>query len=115
MSVERVCMSLVVLGLMVGLTGCSHLASVSTTTVPADRSKAVEVEAERLMIFLVNFDNDYVNTLTEGLAAKCPNGRVEGVLTKMENVTYFPLIAHSVKVTARGYCVEGGSDATATR
>lgn len=115
MSVKRVFMGLMMLGLAVGLTGCSHLASVSTTTVPKDRSKPVEVEADRLMIFLVNFDNDYVDGLTQKLAAQCPGGRVEGVLTKMENVTYFPLIAHSVKVTARGYCVQGGSHATATR
>lgn len=86
-------------------TGCAHLNSVSTTSVPADRGTPVEVNASRFVFLYLNFDNDYVNEMTKELAAKCPNGRVEGILTKMEKVTYFPLFAHSIKVYATGYCV----------
>ena len=41
----------------------------------------------------------------EKLAKKCPKGKVKGVLTKHETITYFPLIAHKVRVSAEGYCV----------
>ena len=93
-----------VLASMLG--GCVHLHSVSTTSVPADRSKPVEVETSRFIFLLLNFDNDYVNDLTRDLAKKCPGGKVQGVLTKLEGVTYFPVFAHGVRVTVRGYCVE---------
>lgn len=85
-------------------TSCTHLASVSTTTVPAERGNKVESQTERFIFFAFNFNNDYVNDLALNLAAQCPKGRIEGVLTKQENITYFPLIAHKVRVTATGYC-----------
>ena len=87
--------------------GCAHMHSLSTTSVPADRSKEVEAEGYRCIFLLLNFDNRYVNKLTEDLAKQCPGGRVEGILTKTEGITYFPVIAHGVKVTAKGYCVGG--------
>ena len=93
---------------LVGLltSGCVHMASISTTTIPADRESPVEAEAERFMFLLLNFDNNYVFRLTEDLAKQCPDGRVEGILTKQESITYFPLIAHGVRVSATGFCVK---------
>ena len=73
-------------------TGCVHMRSMSTTSVPAERSKPVEAEGYNL---------------PKELAEQCPNGRVEGILTKHENIMYFPLFAHAVRVTASGFCVEG--------
>lgn len=87
--------------------GCVHMHSLSTTSVPVDRAKVVEAEGYRFIFLLLNFDNRYVNKLTEDLAKQCPGGRVEGILTKTEGITYFPVIAHGVKVTAKGYCVSG--------
>ena len=93
---------------LVGLltSGCVHMASISTTTIPADRESPVEAEAERFMFLLLNFDNNYVFRLTEDLAKQCPDGRVEGILTKQESIIYFPLIAHGVRVSASGFCVK---------
>ncbi len=93
---------------LVGLltSGCVHMASISTTTIPADRESPVEAEAERFMFLLLNFDNNYVFRLTEDLAKQCPDGRVEGILTKQESIIYFPLIAHGVRVSAAGFCVK---------
>ena len=98
-----------ILGLVLGfsLTGCAYLGSVSTTSIPVDRSKMVEVETSRFIFLLLNFDNDYVDELTRDLAKKCPNGKVQGVLTKHENITYFPLFAHGVRIKATGFCVQG--------
>lgn len=89
------------------LVGCVHLGSVSTSSIPADRSRPVEVEAFKFLPFLVSFSNSYVDDLARSLAEQCPNGRVEGILTKQEFLTYFPGIAHAYKVTASGYCVVG--------
>jgi hypothetical protein len=98
---------LFILGLLGALTGCTHMASISTTSIPAQRGKQVSANAYNFLFFQVNFSNDYVNALTRDLAEQCPGGRVEGVLTKMENITYFPLVAHAVEITATGYCVSG--------
>ena len=89
------------------LVGCVHLGSVSTSSIPVDRSKPVEVEAFKFLPFLISFSNSYVNDLAASLAEQCPNGKVEGVLTKQELITYFPGIAHAYRVTASGYCVNG--------
>ena len=86
------------------LSGCVHMSSISTTSVPVDRSKPVYAEAEKFMFLWINFSNDYVDFLTEDLAAQCPNGRVEGVLTKQENILVFP-VGSEVRVSASGFCV----------
>jgi hypothetical protein len=89
------------------LVGCVHLGSVSTSSIPADRSRPVEVEGFQFLPFLISFSTSYVNELALELAEQCPNGKVEGVLTKQELLTYFPLFAHAYRITASGYCVSG--------
>ncbi len=90
------------------LMGCTHLHSVSTTSVPVQRDKKVEAEAYRFMFMMMNFDNNYIDGLTRDLAKQCPGGQVQGILTKHEGIIYFPLFAHGVRVRASGYCVSGG-------
>lgn len=89
---------------------CTHLRSVSTTSVPAARSQKVSAERSRFIFLAFNFNNDYVNEMAEDLANQCPGGKVQGLLTKHEVITYFPLLFHTVKVSAEGYCVakQGG-------
>ena len=93
-------------------TGCVHMRSMSTTSVPVERSKPVEAEGYRFMLLMINTDNRYVNDLPHDLAKQCPNGRVEGILTKYENIVYFPLIAHAARVTAAGFCVDANAPAS---
>ncbi len=88
------------------LTGCVSLTSISTSSIPADRSQPVDATETRFLVLMLNFDNEYVDRLTKQLAQECPHGRVEGILTKQEFITYFPLLAHEVRVTASGYCVD---------
>ena len=98
---------IILLGLTMSLTGCVSLTSVSTTGIPAERGQRVEASESRFLFLFLNFSNAYVDRLTPELARQCPKGRVEGILTKQEFVTYFPLFAHLVRVTATGYCVKG--------
>ena len=91
--------------LFITLYSCSHLNSVSQTGIPTDRTNLVEASVERGIIFLFNFDNNYIDELTKLLMDKCPQGSVKGILTKDETITYFPLVYHKSIVTATGYCV----------
>lgn len=85
---------------------CTHMASVSQTSIPAKKGRVVATEVEKNIIFLFNFSNDYVDEINDKLAAQCKAGSVEGVLTKHESITYFPIVYHKVKITAEGYCNE---------
>lgn len=91
---------------LIFLNSCAYLNSVSQTSIPKDRSNIVTAKVERNIILLMNFDNDYIDSLTQKLMDQCQNGSVRGILTKDENVTYFPIIFHKSIVTASGYCVE---------
>lgn len=93
--------------LFLGLfSSCSHLSSVSQTSIPAKKGRVVEARVERNIIFLFNFNNDYVDALTQKLMDQCPRGSVKGILTKDEDIVYFPLVFHKNVVTAKGFCVE---------
>lgn len=84
---------------------CARLSSVSTSSIPKNRSKKVFSVADRFIFLGFNFNNDYVNNMANNLAQECPDGKVKGILTKHESIVYFPLFAHKERVTAEGYCV----------
>lgn len=97
-------MKIVLLLSLLFTVSCTHMLSVSQTSIPAKKGKIVKTEVEKNIIFLFNFSNSYVDEINDKLAAQCPNGSVQGVLTKHENITYFPIIFQKVKITAEGYC-----------
>lgn len=90
---------------------CVHLNSVSQTQIPADRSHKVTAENSRLIIFFLNFDNDYVDAMTESLRKTCPGGKITGILTKDETVNYFLGLVMKRRVVAEGFCEKGGTKA----
>ncbi len=97
------------------ITGCVSLDSVSVTQIPVNRSQKVKAEAERFIVLGFNFDNDYVNAITNDLKNQCANGMVSGILTKTESIDYFLFLFWKKRVTASGYCVPskvatGGAD-----
>ena len=87
---------------------CSHLSSVSQTSIPKKKGKVVEAKVERNIFFLFNFNNEYVNALPQKLMDQCPRGSVRGILTKDEDIVYFPIVFHKNVVTASGFCVDSG-------
>jgi hypothetical protein len=87
-----------------GLTHCASLNSVSLTQIPQNRSQPVQAEASKWVFLALNFNNDYVNEVTEDLRAKCPQGKVTGILTKYTTTSYLLICKH--EVTAKGYCVK---------
>ncbi|MBX3021992.1 MAG: hypothetical protein KF799_09975 [Bdellovibrionales bacterium] len=95
------------------LSACASLNSVSVSSVPAKRDNMVSATAEKTIFLAFNFDNDYVNAMSRELAAKCPGGKVSGVLTKDETILYFLFIVYKKKVTATGYCESKAAVASA--
>jgi len=88
------------------MSSCTHLTSVSVTSMPQVRKEKVKAERYKFVFLLLNFNNNFVEEMELELAKQCQNGKVEGILTKTENITYFPIIAHAYNVTAEGYCVK---------
>lgn len=95
---------LLMLSLIV-MSGCVSLDSVSVTPVPVNRSQKVKAEAERFIFLGFNFDNDYVNQITNDLKTQCTNGTVTGILTKTETINYFLFFFWKKRVSSAGYCV----------
>ena len=90
---------------LVFLAGCASVNSVSLTQVPKDRSRVVTAQGSRVIFLGFNFDNDYVDRVTEDLKKQCNNGSVTGILTKDETILYFLFFVYKKQVTAQGYCV----------
>ncbi len=90
--------------ILVLLGGCASVRSVSQTSIPAKRTNVVKAEVSKNIIFLFNFSTNYLDDLTAQLQKACPNGKVEGILTKDVTIVYFPIIFHKDLVTAEGYC-----------
>jgi hypothetical protein len=98
--IQKVC----VVGSVCMVQACVSLQSVSLTQIPAKRSNQVVATASRMIILGFNFDNDYVNSITENLKSQCQNGQVQGILTKDEATAYFGPFVMKRTVTASGYC-----------
>ena len=94
--------------------GCTHLRSLSVTTIPEDRSRPVSAAAQRTIVLGINADNDYAKTLVQDLAKQCPNGTVSGVVTRYERSMVVPIFAYANRVYAEGYCVVEPEDAVNT-
>ncbi|MBT4760718.1 MAG: hypothetical protein HOO06_03380 [Bdellovibrionaceae bacterium] len=84
--------------------GCAFLRSVSTTSVPKNRKNKVSAQAEKFYFLGFNFSNSYVDGLVQDLADQCPKGKVQGILTKHEVISYVFFTKNIV--SANGYCVK---------
>lgn len=97
---------LVITTLIAMLAGCAHVRSVSQTSIPAKRGETIKAEVKNNIFFFFNFNTTYLNELNSQLQTKCPEGSVEGILTKDVVVTYFPIIFYQEQISAEGYCVK---------
>lgn len=91
---------------LVAMGGCASLRSVSSTSIPADRSRPVTAQVSDWNVLGLKFDNDFVDALPGKLQSQCPNGNVRGILTKYE--TFFYVLAAKRVATAEGFCVVDG-------
>lgn len=93
--------------------GCASINSVSITPIPAGRGQVVKAMATKTIFLGFNFENDFVNNLTEDLKRQCPNGLISGILTKDEVIHYF--IFHTRNVIASGFCNKVGVAINSTK
>lgn len=98
--------------LLVSLTGCHTLASVSLTQIPPQRNKKISAEVSKFIVLGLSFDNDFVDGLSAKLADQCEGGKVSGILTKDEVINYFLMIFYRREVTATGYCLKKNNKVT---
>lgn len=91
---------------LVFFSGCVSLNTVSLTSIPSQRQKPIQASVEKFMVLGFNFDNDYVDVLTDKLRGQCPNGQITGVLTKDEDTNYFLYFFWKKNVSAQAYCVQ---------
>ncbi len=90
------------LSLALLLTSCASVNSVSLTPIPVNRANIISAEVSKTIFLAFNFNNDFVDKITNDLKEKCPNGVVSGILTKDEVISY--VLVYTRKVTATGYC-----------
>lgn len=84
--------------------GCVSLQSVSQSSIPAKKGREITAQAGKVIILGFNFDNDYVDAVSEDLKRQCPQGKISGILTKDEAIHYFLFFVWKRQVTATGYC-----------
>lgn len=84
-------------------TSCASLKSVSVTSIPQNRNEKVQASVSKWIFLGLNFNNDYVDELTDTLRRKC-DGKVTGLMTKYETTFYFLL--NKDEITATGFCVD---------
>lgn len=96
------------------ISGCASLQSVSLTSIPNQKNQPVKAKTEKLIILGFNFDNNFVDQLTDDLKRQCPQGEIKGILTKDEVIQYFGFFVWKRVVSADGYCVSAQTRASAS-
>lgn len=92
------------------LSGCVTVHSISVSQIPvkAERTKLIKASASRPILFFIPFGTNYVEEARQELAAQCPHGEIEGLVSKGESVGYFIGVAIA-RINLQGYCVANRS------
>ena len=90
--------------LVISLSGCVGLNTVSMTQVPAERDNKITTNSSNWNFIGINFSNVFVDQAIEDLKGQCPTGKIEGVYTKHQTTGYVLVFKREVIVSA--YCNE---------
>ena len=96
-----------VLGLVVGLAGCTHALHMNRTsdfevTQPLTGYRVIESSAQQSVILYFVGNTDYADRAFEGLIKKCPRGQVTGIQTRYSTSHGFLSWTNHIKM--EGYC-----------
>lgn len=84
--------------------GCSQLQSVSVTPVPMESGTEIETVVESPLIVLgIRGDHNYVDDVVKDLKKQCSGGRIQGILTTHEVISW-PFVSKH-RITASGRCI----------
>ena len=88
------------------LHGCVTVQSISVSQIPeaSQRKHVVTATASSPVVFAIPFNNDYIDEARSNLLNQCPNGVIEGLLSKHENSNYFVGLVYMQRVKFQGYC-----------
>ena len=92
------------LPLAVILSGCVGLNTVSLTQIPETRDNQITASTSQWNFMGIAFSNAFADQAIADLRKQCPNGKIEGVLTKYQTTALFPMFKREVVATA--YCNE---------
>lgn len=90
---------------LLSLSGCVSLNSVSMTQVPADRTGEISASASSWTFLGLAFSNAFVDEAILDLKSQCQGGKVEGILSKYQTRIYLLVVER--QVVASGYCHKG--------
>ena len=97
---------LAVIFIVVLLSGCASLQSVSISTLESANGRAIEGMAEDFLFLGLTGNNKIATEAAGDLYSKCPNGTVSGILTSYEKRVYVFFVKRTVRL--RGFCNENG-------
>ena len=93
------------------LLGCVTVESISVSQIPEkdERKRKIVSEKSQPIIFLIPFGTSYVEEAHQDLLRKCPDGAIEGMVSKHAQTQYFGFLAASASLRLQGYCVTESS------
>jgi hypothetical protein len=85
---------------------CVSLHSISINSQPegAERNNLVSSEVSKLIFLGFNFNNDFLDEAPKKLLDSCPGGKIKGIVTRYETVSYVLFFRFVVK--AQGFCTK---------
>ncbi|SQD78501.1 hypothetical protein [Moritella yayanosii] len=84
------------------LSGCVGLNSVSMTQIPKDKGQLVEANAHDWVFMNFTTQNDFADSAVTKLKQQCVGGKISGVYTKHQTTSYVLVFKREVIVS--GYC-----------
>ena len=84
------------------LSGCVGLNSVSMTQIPKDKGQLVEANAHDWVFMNFTTQNDFADNAVTELKQQCVGGKISGVYTKHQTTSYVLIFKREVIVS--GYC-----------
>jgi len=96
--IRKFCLLLIVLT----LSGCVGLNTVSMTQIPKDKGQLVEANAHDWVFLNFTTQNDFADKAVESLKAQCVDGKISGVFTKHQTTSY--LLVFKRESIVSGYC-----------
>ena len=85
---------------------CVTLHSISINSQPdgQERGKPVSANVSKFIFLYFNFNNDFLDEVPKKLMESCPDGKIKGIVTRYETVSYF--FFHRFVVKAQGFCTK---------
>ena len=89
-----------------GLVSCAHVHTFHQDALSLEeaKGKAISSEATKFIVLFFNFNNDFVTDAYKGFKAQCPNGRINGVSSRLSSTNH--LLSWTYKFKLAGYCVK---------